>query len=166
MAQRIPVYLTALPRSRFGSTVAFGADFVDPSIVSPHFIQRYYDSHVVGCKPPLAAVTDAFSDYVGRHTDVFLLQKETAARFYSAPYSRPHGIPVICCGQEMEFRKLVQGGRSVKMRCRLGANHPSGVKRTRILPCTPHGTSSRIVHKGRHRFIVDQWEVFEAGPKR
>jgi hypothetical protein len=85
------------------------------------------------------------------------IENKRIARLSSAPYSRPSGIPEICCGQEMEFRKVVKrrGPRElVKLRCRLTHTHGPDSQRTKIVAFVSIPGVVEVMYKDAHRFIV------------
>ena len=152
-------------RHKFGSVIAFGASQVDPSIVGPNFVQRFYDAAIVRNHPSFRATSGAFSRYVGEHTDIFHMENGHISRFISAPYSKPQGVPEMCCGQEMEFRKAIKkrgGGKMVKFRCRLRDGHTSH-SRTRWVLCNSMPGTREVIHKDGHRFMILHSSVVSEG---
>jgi hypothetical protein len=138
--------------------VTFAAPRVDPSIVCISFLPVFFDYFIVGFDSAVDATKKSFTDYLGHHTDILLVQKREVARFISAPYSRPQGHPVICCGQEMEFRQVQVAKdktESVKLRCRLRERHGPNSSRTKIVACAkPEPGVSEVVRRGGHRFMI------------
>jgi hypothetical protein len=151
-------------RQQFDSVISFGARQVDPSIVAPSFLQRYYDAAIVGNYPSFKAACNAFSQYVGEHTDVLHIADDQVAGLHSAPYSQPQGVPEICCGQEMEFRKVIKRKspkESVKLRCRLRGVHGPGVESTRLVKCLSIPGVHELMYNDCHRFFVSYWKPTE-----
>jgi hypothetical protein len=138
--------------------MAFGADHLDPSIVCMSFLPIFFEHFILGFDTALDAAQKAFTNYIGRHTDIILTESGRVTRLVSAPYSRPHGNAITCCGQEMEFRCVLNGkgkGESVKFRCRLRDAHPAGESRCRVVSCgAPEPSVREVVHKGGHRFLI------------
>jgi hypothetical protein len=83
------------------------------------------------------------------------IENKRIARLSSAPYSRPGGRPEICCGQEMEFRKVIKrrGSRElVKLRCRL--RHGPESQRAKVVAFVSIPGVLEVMYKDAHRFIV------------
>jgi hypothetical protein len=142
--------------------IAFDAHRVDPSIVSSAFLPSLFDAMVVGNRDPLRSVSSAFTDYVGRHTSVLLIEKNRISRFTSTPYSMPHGKAIICCGQAMQFRGLDRGKGKilrVKLRCRLRQAHTGPLPVVRYFSCARSIPGIQtVVEKGGHRFIISHFQ--------
>lgn len=145
-----------------GSVVAFEAHRMDPSLVCSAFLPEFLDCFIVGSLNVMESISRAFSDYVGKHTDIILLEKHLISQFHSAPYSMPQGEPILCCGQAMQYRSVCRKKDRetvVTLRCRSRKGHAGERSRTCRVPCarTIPGVQT-VVTKGGHRFIIYHYE--------
>ncbi|KAG1903769.1 uncharacterized protein F5891DRAFT_1184718 [Suillus fuscotomentosus] len=119
----------------FSSAIAFGADSVDPLLVSTQFLFTLMDFHIFGCEPFDLAVHRAYKKEVASHTSVYIANQSQVGRLIECAWRRrPNGVDVRCCNTPAKYvATRPHKGKDVAIfRCR-EKTHPEGVTRVQYI---------------------------------
>lgn len=88
----------------FSSAITFGADSVDPLLVSTQFLFTLTDFHIFGCKLFDLAVHRTFKKEVAFHTSVYVVNKSQVGRLVECTWRRrPNGVDIQCCNKLAKY---------------------------------------------------------------
>ncbi|KAG2112200.1 hypothetical protein BD769DRAFT_1364631, partial [Suillus cothurnatus] len=143
----------------FSSVIAFGADNVDPLLVSTQFLFTLMDFHIFGCEPFDLAVHRAFKREVAFHTSVYIANQSQVGRLVECAWRRrPNGVDVRCCNKLAKYvANRPRKGKDVAIfRCQ-EKTHPEGVTRIqRIEPLLDADGVRKIYGKrGDFRYMFE-----------
>jgi hypothetical protein len=119
----------------FSSAIAFGADNVDPLLVSTQFLFTLMDFHIFGCEPFDLAVHRAFKKEVAFHTSVYIANQSQVGRLVECAWRRrPNGVDIRCCNKLAKYvATRPRKGKDVAIfRCQ-ETTHPEGVTRVQYI---------------------------------
>lgn len=113
----------------------FGAENVDPILVSSQFLFTLMDFHIFGCEPFDLAVHRAFKKEVAAHTSIYVVNQSRVGRLVEcAWWRRPNGVDIRCCNALAKYvTNRQKNGKDVAIfRCQ-SKTHPEGVSRVQYI---------------------------------